>query len=141
MSNAGSLIITGPAELADLAARAAEGITCFRFCLKNEGYRSEIEECRSEIKDGITLCEILKKGYTIEKSPAEIKSRDISVWRAFQKVREESGFDKQAFTELAKEAASVGEGLQGVLKEVSADDANLVSYRKFFLRVAMALGL
>ncbi len=136
-----SATITSAPELAELAGKAAEGITCFLFSVRRGVPFSAVEECRSEIMDGITLCDILTKGYEIQQAKPDYRAEDITVWRAFQRASEEAGFDKSAIMELAQSAASVGEGLRITLNRGAASETDLSTYRRFFLRLALALGL
>lgn len=132
MLNVDSLIVVSPVELAELAARAAEGMTCFEVF-------QDIGECSSDIEAGLAICEILTEGYQIKRR-AELRAQDIPVWRAFQKASEEVDLDEKALADVATQASSVRKGVLSILENKPVSDADLTSYRRFFLRLAVSLG-
>jgi hypothetical protein len=121
-------------ELAEQAARAAD-------CLSYLGRFPDIEECRSEINDGLDLCQVLTRGYVMRTSPAGVEAADVPVWRAFQKVSEGVAVDASALKDLTLGAEKVQDGLERLLRNETVEPPKLSEYRDFFLRLAVSLGL
>lgn len=121
-------------ELAELAARAADSISYLkRF--------PEIEECRSEIEDGLLLCRILKEGYRMHTSSTGVQANDVPVWRAFQKVSEGVAVNADELKALTSDAEEVQKGLRRLLGNETVETSDLLKYRDFFLQLAVSLGL
>ena len=134
MAKMSETTIASPIELAELAARALEGIAYL-------GRFRETEECRSELEAGINLCNILMEGCELEKTLTSLQTEDVPVWRAFQKVREGVTLNADVFEQVASEAMPVQTGLTSIVDGKPAQTGELENYRRFFLQVAASLGL
>jgi hypothetical protein len=134
MAQMSETTIASPIELAELAARALEGIAYL-------GRFRKTEECRSELEAGINLCNILIEGRGLENSLKSLQTKDVPVWRAFQKVREGVTLNADVFEQVASEAVPVQTGLTSIVGGKPAQTGELKNYRRFFFRVAASLGL
>jgi hypothetical protein len=134
MISSKDLHVTNAIDLAELAARAAEGLSYFQ-------YFQEAEECQPQIEAGIALCNILIDGFAIDKSQSKLKAQDIHVWRAFEKVSEEVATDAEALEAIASEAGLVQKALSRIVEKKPVKIEELPKYRRFFLRLAVSLGL
>ena len=127
--------ILGPEDLAESAARAAEGLMLV------EHLRDTVS-ARSQIEDGMAVCTCLAAGHEHHMSPAGSPAEESEVLRIFQSARDEVGLDKVGWHEFASQAEAVREDLTAILEGKAVPTAETIAnHRRFFLRLAVSLGL